>query len=178
VFRLDDYKASEYATSDWVPTHKGGTCFGKSFLVETELVRVELTSMQLWRPFELRDADEDTISRQRQEAKETIAKEESEFENRWRQREQEDESIRHENETAPEESNEPSNERQADTSQDIDKDTSKQARPENREAENGGQEAPTTDKREQNTDATHNLSRQDDEGEELMEEDKEDMVLY
>jgi hypothetical protein len=33
------------------------------------------------------------------------------------------------------------------------------------------------DQGEQNADATHNMSR-DDEGEEVMEEDKEDMVLY
>lgn len=133
----------------------------------------ELTSLQLWRPFELRDEDEDKISRQRQEAKETIAKEESEFEERWHKREQEDENIKHENGNAPEESKERSDE-QADTSRDIGQDINKQSEKETKEeAENDGQGASTIDK----GDATHNLSR-DDEGEEVMEEDKEDMVLY
>lgn len=129
--------------------------------------------MQLWRPFELRDEDEDKISRQRQDAKATISKEESEFEERWNKREQEDDNIRHQNGKASEEPKEPSAE-QADTSQNIDNATSRQSEDENKEAENS---APSPEKNEQNTDAAHNLSR-DDEGEEVMEEDKEDMVLY
>lgn len=137
----------------------------------------ELTYIQLWRPYELRGEDEDKIARQRQEAKETIAKEESEFEERWHKREQEDQNMQSENGKGPEESNEPSNERQAETSQDTDKDTSKQSYTEAKEAGNGGQGEQATEKAEQSTDAAHNLSR-DDEGEEVMEEDKEDMVLY
>lgn len=145
---------------------------GYSWLHPEYCESFELTCMQLWRPFELRDEDEDKISRQRQEAKDTIAKEESEFEERWRKREQEDENIRHENGKAPEESKEPSDE-QADTSRETNEDINKQSEKETKEAENDGQEDSTTDK----GDATHNLSR-DDEGEEVMEEDKEDMVLY
>ncbi|QGA14274.1 hypothetical protein EYB26_001927 [Talaromyces marneffei] len=147
----------------------------QNMLQSAGFLRTKVEPVLLWRPFELRAEDEDKVSKQRQEAKDTITREESEFEDRWRQREQEEENIRNENGKAPEVSNEPPLEPPAGKTRDTDKDTSNQSEKKAKEKGNG---EPATDKGEQNTDATHHLSRHEDEGEEVMEEDKEDMVLY
>jgi hypothetical protein len=149
-----------------------------------------LTNIQLWRPYQLRDEDEDTIARQRQEANDIISKEEADFEEGWRRRERKEETeergIEKESNTKdglseePREANETSNEEKPTTPQEVDSNSRKEAAQGNQEKARTGSTSSATDRGDQSTDGTHiqSTQRPDDEGEEVMEEDKEDMVLY
>ncbi|OKL58193.1 hypothetical protein UA08_06647 [Talaromyces atroroseus] len=163
----------------------------RNLLQAANFLRTKVEPVLLWRPFQLRDEDEDAIARQRQEVNEIISKEKADFEERWHGREEEEETekggIQKELNTKDgpsdesRETNETSNGEKHTSPQDIDSKSGKEIDQSKQEKERIASTSSATDRGDQSTDGAHMQSthqRPDDEGEEVMEEDKEDMVLY
>ncbi|CRG84191.1 hypothetical protein PISL3812_01509 [Talaromyces islandicus] len=155
----------------------------KNLLQTANFLRTKTQPILLWLPYQLRSEDDDIIDKQIEEAKEIIAKEKAEYEERWRDMEEkEDREPNEDNKDAPTDtssSQEHDESKQHNAKEAITQNASDNTNP---EAEPTAEEPTSSDNDRDGKDdgaaQAGTSQRNEDEGEEVIEEDKEDMVIY
>ncbi|KAH8705270.1 pinin/SDK/memA/ protein conserved region-domain-containing protein [Talaromyces proteolyticus] len=159
----------------------------KNLLHAANFLRTKSTPVLLWLPYQVRPEDDDIIDRQIEEVKETISKEEAEFEERWHPEEDRKEDRKKDHiddkdqsanaDTSMENGESTAHKHETGDSPAKDTHSNQEREPEPATVDT----VPSTTNEEQRADnATHTGSshRHEDDGEEVMEDDKEDMVIY